>query len=101
MSMSNPAYLQDAADGFVELSSGPFAGSSLPVVNGAHFNPLLTPYGSVMSGVNAGERRLLSDIDIWAMREFGSITASPEPAPSVLVLLSLASILLLRHAKKT
>jgi hypothetical protein len=72
MSLANSLFRGQSANGILTVSqSYPFAGSIIPLAyNNAgivpHFDTSEMVYGSLMSGVNADERRLPSEVDILA-----------------------------------
>ncbi len=72
LSTSNIGFLKQTSGGSLRISSQyPFTGTEIPLARNnsgviAHFDANILVYGSIMSGVNADERRLPSDLDILA-----------------------------------
>lgn len=80
MSASNPSFLRQSAGQFIEVTQPyPFSGTEIPLAKNksgviAHFDANKLVYGSVMSGVNADERRIPSDLDIFANAQISGFT---------------------------
>jgi hypothetical protein len=72
LSASNNGFLRQNAGGLLRISEAyPFAGTIIPLAYNnagivAHFDPNEMVYGSIMSGINADERRMPSELDILA-----------------------------------
>jgi hypothetical protein len=84
MSLANSLFRAQSASGILTVSqSYPFAGSIIPLAYNnsgivPHFDASEMVYGSVMSGVNADERRLPSEVDILANAEVSGFTLTPQ-----------------------
>jgi hypothetical protein len=80
MSVSNRSFMIQSVDGYIVISEDlPFAGTLAPLVynlNGIvpHFDPIEVAYGCLMVGVNAGERRIPSELDILANAQVSGYT---------------------------
>jgi hypothetical protein len=68
----NATFIEESWDGSLRISDDlPFAGSVVQLADNAwgytsHFDAIEIPYGAVMQGINAGERRIPSALDILA-----------------------------------
>jgi len=68
----NDTFVEESRDGSLRISDDlPFAGSVVALATNAwgftsHFDAIEIPYGAVMQGINAGERRIPSALDILA-----------------------------------
>jgi len=89
MSAANQAFMGIAGQGVIRISDGlPFAGTVIPLARNnagitSHFDVLQVPYGSVMAGIGADERRIPSDLDILANAQVsGFALAGAGPTPS-------------------
>ncbi|MBN2243093.1 MAG: hypothetical protein JW793_10415 [Acidobacteria bacterium] len=87
MSVGNHAFAAQSAGGVILLSERlPFAGTMAPLeFNNSgyipHFNVMEVSYGCLMSGINADERRMPSELDILANAQISGYTVqSLEPA---------------------
>jgi hypothetical protein len=75
MSMENASFIGEAADGLINIAHPlPFAESMIPLsynIYGvtSHFDCSRLVYGSVMTGINADERRIPSALDILAIAQ--------------------------------
>jgi hypothetical protein len=80
LSASNTSFIRQSAGGFLRISElYPFAGMAIPLSKNnsgvvPHFDPNEMVYGSIMSGVNADERRIPSDLDILANAQISGFT---------------------------
>jgi hypothetical protein len=88
MSSSNPLFRAQSANGILTISqSYPYAGSLIPLAYNnsgivPHFDTSEMVYGSVMSGVNADERRLPSEADILANAQVSGFTLTLQASGS-------------------
>lgn len=90
-----PRWSNEVADGNVDLLSPlPFAGSLIPV-DGGH---LADPSALMWYGVQPGERRLVSDIDLMAGMQLSGFT-KPVPEPVSLIVLGVGLAALIRRRK--
>ena len=75
MSMENASFVGEAANGLINIVHPlPFAGSIIPLAFNyfgvtSHFDGSRLVYGSVMTGINADERRIPSALDILAIAQ--------------------------------
>jgi hypothetical protein len=89
LSGANAAFLGQTAGGLLRISEAyPFAGMTIPLAfNNAgivpHFDPNKLVYGSIMSGINADERRMPSELDILANAQVSGFTLAIYDAASV------------------
>jgi hypothetical protein len=80
LSASNSGFIRQNAGGLLRISEPyPFAGTTIPLAyNNAgivpHFDPNEMVYGSIMSGINADERRMPSELDILANAQVSGFT---------------------------
>jgi hypothetical protein len=80
MSVTNLAFLSQSAAGVINIDGElPFAGSMLPLAYNdsgviPHFDATELAYGCLMGGINAGERRLPSELDIVANAQISVFT---------------------------
>ncbi len=82
MSSANSLFRVQSANGILTISqSYPFSGSIIPLASNnsgivPHIDTTEMAYGSVMSGVNADERRLPSEVDILAIAQVSGFTVT-------------------------
>jgi hypothetical protein len=75
---ANATFLEESRDGSLRIADGlPFAGSVAQLAANnwgftSHFDAIQLSYGSVMQGINAGERRIPSALDILADAQISS-----------------------------
>lgn len=80
MSTANLSFTNQCARGLLIISRRlPFSGAEIPISYNnfgivSHFDALEITYGSVMTGINAGERRVLSGLDIIANAQLSGFT---------------------------
>jgi hypothetical protein len=80
MSSANSLFRGQSANGILTISQHyPFAGSMVPLAYNnsgivPHFDAAEMAYGSVMSGINADERRLPSELDVLANAQVSGFT---------------------------
>ena len=83
LSSSNPRFLSQSVHGLITISGDyPFAGTAIPLAYNnlgfvPHFDSNQIFYGSLMSGINADERRLPSELDILADAQVGGFAIYP------------------------
>jgi hypothetical protein len=89
---ANTTLIEESGDGILRISGNlPFAGSVVPLAGNiwgytSHFDAIEISYGAVMQGINAGERRLPSALDILADAQisgFGIRNLNPLAQPVV------------------
>ncbi len=96
LSVGNLSWIVEALDGDLDVTAPqPFAGTSIPLASNfsgptSHIDVLTVAYGPLMAGLNAGERRLPSDLDILANKQISGFedrppTAVPEPSTAILL----------------
>jgi hypothetical protein len=80
MCAANTSFVAKSRSGFIAISgSVPFAQTTIPLTSNyygiiAHFDSTVISYGSLMSGVNADERRMPSELDIVANAQISGLT---------------------------
>jgi hypothetical protein len=80
LSSANQSFAAQITAGHISISSNlPYAGTVAPMVSNyagivPHFDPIEIYYGCLMSGINADERRLPSELDIVANAQIGGFT---------------------------
>jgi len=86
----NRTFADQSSTGYINISANlSYAGTSAPLVVNRlgvvpHFNSIEIYYGNLMSGVNADERRMPSELDIVVNAQISGYTIhslSPEQAP--------------------
>jgi hypothetical protein len=96
MSPSNRSFASQCANGILTLSEGSeFAGNVIPLGHNysgviAHFDATEVAYGSLMSGINAGERRLPSELDIAANSQLSGFSVISYASQQPLILAKLS-----------
>jgi hypothetical protein len=77
---ANPSFMAQSGSGYINISASfPFAGTAAPLAANhsgivPHFNPVEILYGCLMSGINADERRIPSELDIVANAQVSEFT---------------------------
>jgi hypothetical protein len=72
LSSANTSFMAQSGSGYINISENlPYAGTAAPLSSNysgivPHFDPAKTFYGCLMSGINADERRIPSELDIVA-----------------------------------
>lgn len=80
MSIGNHSFVEQSAGGIILFSDDlPFAGTVAPLASNnagyiPHFDAVRVAYGCLMSGINADERRLPSELDILANAQINRYT---------------------------
>jgi hypothetical protein len=80
LSDSNPSFMAQSSNGVINISGSlPFTGTIIPLAGNhsgvaPHINAAEILYGSLMSGVNGGERRIPSALDILANAQISGWT---------------------------
>lgn len=104
LSLGNLSWNLEAADGDIDVTAPqPFPGTSIPLASNiggptSHIDVLAVAYGPLMAGLNGGERRLPSDLDILANTQLSGFDDHPTaavPEPATAILLGIGIILLL------
>lgn len=82
MSAANRSFSEQCANALLIISGPtPFPGTEIPIGYNntgiiAHFDALEIAYGSLMAGINAGERRLPSELDIVSNAQLSGFSVS-------------------------
>jgi hypothetical protein len=104
LSSGNSAFTSGNGDGDIDVLSGPYAGSAIPTVSGAHLdvnNSLMYPFNS------SSTRKLISQVDLLAnctisqftQCDYQGVSAVPEPSTWLLMAAGLFGLGILRSRK--
>jgi hypothetical protein len=76
---ANRSFVAQSGSGHINISENlPYAGTAAPLIANnsgivPHFDPIAVLYGSLMSGINADERRIPSELDIVANAQISGL----------------------------